>query len=83
MPRIKSMEIVRSIKAGPNSRILPDGTIENPEPYEAVNIVFENGIFIQVERPLTMAKIRAAYNKRILEQTTSIDGFQTGQDITV
>lgn len=60
MPRIIRLEPIDSIAAGPGSTILPDGTITNPVPYHAVNVTLDDGRTVQIQRPLTLAKLQAA-----------------------
>ena len=67
---------INTIKAGPNSQILQDGTITNPEEISVSDIELENGIIIQVERPLTKAKIKKALGKPF-----SLDGVKEGDDL--
>lgn len=80
MPKIVRIEQVESIKPRPGTPVLPDGTIQDPVPYRAVDIEFDDGMSIQVERPITLAKIRAARGAA-QAPTTPIDGFTIGQDI--
>lgn len=50
MPRkIEKLRVVESIKPGPYSTILPDGTITNPVPYVAVEVVSNDGAVVQIE----------------------------------
>lgn len=81
MPRITKLSPISSIKVGPGSTVLPNGTIVSPEPYDAVDIYFDDGILVQVERPLTMVKVVAAYQASKLAQATVIDGIATGQPL--
>lgn len=61
MVKILRLEVITSIKAGIASTIQPDGTIINPEPYVATNVYFEGGEVVQIERPLTKAKVMNAF----------------------
>jgi len=81
MARVVALKEVSSIKAGPKSTILPDGTIQDPEPYEAGDITFDDGVTLQVERPLTKAKLKAAYDAAGAKHTTTIDEVSTGNSI--
>lgn len=82
MPSIINIEPVSSIKAGPGSSVEPDGTILNPEPYEAANITFDDGVTVQVERPLTVAKLQAAYKAATALKGATLDGISPGDVIT-
>ena len=82
MPRILSLHPVSSIKVGPLSTVAPDGTIINPVPYEGVNVIFDDGVTVQVERPLTLAKITAAYRAAVAPAGSAIDGGAPGAVIT-
>ena len=83
MPRIVSLRPITSITVGPGSTILPDGTILNPVPYSAVDITFDDGVQAQVERPLTVASIQAAWRAAVAAQRRAIDGIATGDNIVV
>lgn len=78
--KIKKILEINTIKAGINSTILNDGTIKDPENYNCVTIIFDDSIIIQVERPLTITKIKNAYNTKIAD-IKSIDGISENQDI--
>ncbi len=78
MPRITRLDPISSIKVGPGSTVLPDGTIVDPVPYEAVNIRFDDAVVVQVERPLTLPKIQAAWRAATTGAVTTIDGISTG-----
>ena len=82
MPRITRLDPVSSIKVGPKSTVLPDGTIVDPEPYEAVNVTFDDGVAVQVERPLTVIKIRDAWRAATSLTGSPIDGIAPGTTIT-
>ena len=67
MPRIVSLSRIDSIKPGSPPNISPDGTILNPEPYVAVEVIFENGAAVQVggdPELLTAQRITAVLAKR-------------------
>jgi hypothetical protein len=49
MAKITSLKSIESIKVGPDSVVLPDGTIVRPEPYYAVTITLDDGNIVQVE----------------------------------
>lgn len=78
MARIVRLTPISSTQVGPGSTVLPDGTILNPVPYEAVNTWFDDGVWAQVERPLTLAKVRAAYLAAQTGPSALIDGIATG-----
>lgn len=78
MSTIVSLTPISSIKVGPGSTVAPDGTILNPERYEAVDILFDDGVAVQVERPLDAARVRAAYQAAIASRGASLDGISTG-----
>lgn len=78
MPRITNMEELHSIKVGISSTVAPDGTIIDPEPYIAVEIAFDDGTRIQVERPLTIAKVQQAYKDALTNTNIAIDGIAIG-----
>lgn len=82
MPRIIKITPVESIKAGPNSTVLENGTILNPVVYSAADILFDDGIWVQVERPLTPDKVREAYRAARDAQQAPIDGIGPGHDVT-
>ena len=79
MPRIVRLTPVEGIKPGAGG-VAPDGTIRNPQPYRAVDIEFDDGATVQVERPLTLAKLQAAHGTAP-PPAAPIDGFTVGQDI--
>lgn len=81
MPKIYHMEEAHSIKVGPDSTVLPDGTIVDPVPYEAVTIGFDDGVECQVERPLTVEKIQDAYHKALHNPHRTIDGISVHDNI--
>lgn len=81
MAKITRLRLVSSIKAGPGSSILPNGTIENPEPYEAVDFECDDGIRFQVERPLTAEKVKVAKDAAEDAATLTVDGISTGDEI--
>ncbi len=81
MAKIIRLESVTSIKVGPLSTVLPDGTIVNPLPYEGVNITFDDGVRVQVERPLNATKVSDAYQEAKWVKATTIDGISTNQII--
>lgn len=52
-----------AITVGPESTVLPDGTIVNPVPFVGVDVTLADGTQVQVEGPpedLTPKKIREA-----------------------
>ena len=79
MPRIVGMKEVESVKPGPGG-IADDGTIRNPQPYRAVDVEFDDGVTVQVERPLTAAKLQAAHRTAVGAQP-AIDGLNVGDSI--
>ena len=81
MPRIARLTPIESIQVGPDSTVLPDGTIQNPTPYLAADITFDDGVVVQVERPLTDAKVQAAY--RAARTAEPIDGVPVGRNIVL
>lgn len=81
MAKIVFLREVTSIKAGPGSTILEDGTIQDPELYEAIEITCDDGTVFQVERPLTRTKVKAAYDETIDKHTTTIDEVSIGDHI--
>lgn len=83
MPTITRLTPIESIKPGDPPQVAPDGTILNPVPYSAVDIAFDDGVVVQVERPLTKAAVKAAYLAARQAQQATLDGLSTGQDPTV
>ena len=83
MPRITRLEAVESIKPGDPPEIAPDGTILNPVAYEAVDITFDDGVSVQVERPLTLTKVVAAWKDAQATIRVKIDGIGVSDVITV
>lgn len=81
MPKIIRIQEVYSIKAGDPPDVAPNGTILNPLPYYAANITFDDGILVQVERPLDMDKIWTAYQAALAAISPPIDGIYEGQEI--
>lgn len=79
--RITKLTEVHSIKAGPGSTILGDGTIQDPAPYEAVDVTFDDGVVVQVERPLTRAAVAAAYAAAVGKPGATIDEVSVGDVI--
>lgn len=73
MTRVKRLEEVNSIKAGPKSTILEDGTIVNPLKYHGAVVELDDGRVIQVERPLTLGKIRAKMVRKTVDEVTEGD----------
>lgn len=75
------MKIIRltpivSIKAAAvPGAVAPDGTIMVSVPYVAVNVELDDGRRVQIERPLTVAKIRAA-----LAPLAVFDGVSEGDE---
>lgn len=78
MPQIVRLTLVESIKPGDPPKIA-DGTILNPEPYSAANVEFDDGTNVQVERPLTRAKLQAAWSAAHPIET--VDSVTTGDVI--
>ena len=76
--KVTSLEPVESIKVGPGSTIAPDGTILDPEPYHACDVGLDDGITVQVERPVTLAAIRAAYEIAVSNPVEEVDGVREG-----
>jgi len=81
MATIIRLREVASIKAGPGSTVLDDGTIQDPEPYEAVDVELDDGVTVQVERPVTRAKLSAAYAAAVDKQGATIDEVSVGDVI--
>jgi len=81
MPRIARLTPVESIKVGVGSTVLPDGTIVNPEPYSAADIEFTDGVTVQVERPLTPAKLTAAWRAAQGSSQKPLDGVTPGDAV--
>lgn len=81
MATILKLTPIESIKAGPKSTIMQDGTILNPVPYEAADLECDDGFTFQVERPLTLEKIKAAKDAAEDAARVTIDGISTGDDI--
>ena len=75
------MEEVVSIKPGTPPTVDPDGTIRNPVTYRAINVALDDGTIVQVERPLSVAKIRAAYLSSAAGRNQTVDGVSTGEMI--
>lgn len=81
MAIITRIERINSIKAGSNSQVLEDGTILSPDPYHAADIYFDDGIVVQVERPLNDAKVAAAHQAEVLRRAATVDGVSTGNGV--
>ena len=78
MPKIVSMRPVTSIKPGTPPNIAPDGTILNPVPYRAVDVEFDDGVTVQVERPINPSKIKTAYLAHDDVKSVTYDGVSKG-----
>ena len=78
MPRIVHLAAVESIQPGIPPQIAPDGTILNPVPYLAANVTFDAGVTVQVERPLTVLKLQAAYKDATAAKGPVLDGIAPG-----
>lgn len=76
MPTITNIETLEGIKVGAGSRVDPDGTVRDPEPYSAANVHFDDGTIVQVERPLTPGKVAAAH--AAAQRTMTVDGVSIG-----
>jgi len=81
MATILKLTPIESIKAGPSSTVLDDGTIRDPEPYKAVDVTFDDGVTVQVERPVTRAKLQAAYAAAAGKPGATIDEVSVGDVI--
>ena len=81
MVKITKMRIVQSIKPDPANPQIIKGTIQNPINADYVTITFEDGVEIQIERPLTLGKITAAYNLR--NPIITFDNISTRQEIVI
>ncbi len=81
MTRIARLTPIESIKAGDPPDIAPDGTILNPEPYHGCNVGMDDGITVQVERPLTLEAIRAAYEIAVTNPVEEVDGVHEGDEL--
>ena len=79
MPTIVRLTPIESIKPSTGG-VAPDGTIRNPLPYSAVDVEFDDGVTVQVERPLTQGKIQAALAALAARQP-AIDGFNVGDNV--
>ncbi len=82
MPKIALLSPIESIKPGDPPDVTRDGTILNPIPYLAVDVTFDDGIMVQVERPLTLAKIRVAYRNTVARKNVTVDEVSTGDTVT-
>ena len=78
MPTVTRITEIKSIQPGPGSTILADGTIQDPEPYSALDIEFSDGLVVQVERPATKGRVQAAYNQALKEKGDPKDGISLG-----
>ena len=61
--KIVQLRVLYSIKPGPQSTILADGTIVNPIPATVVDVFLDDGTTVQIEGDpalLTVAKVKAA-----------------------
>ncbi|KKN35894.1 hypothetical protein LCGC14_0778980 [marine sediment metagenome] len=81
MPKIVRLTLIESIKPGKPPDITPDGTILNPEPYHAVDVEMDIGVTVQVERPLSIAKIKKALQSAIDVDGEPIDGVAKGDNV--
>ncbi len=81
MAKIISLRPIESIKLGPDSAVLPDGTIENPVPYLAADVVFDDGVMVQVERPLTLVKISLARQAATKPPSMTLDDVSVGDPV--
>lgn len=80
MPVIKRIESISSIQPGPNSKILPNGTIVDPIPWEGAEIEFDDGIVATVERPLSKPKLLTAHAAAKAARK-GIDGLKPGDAV--
>lgn len=78
MTRITKLEPVESIKPGEPPDVAPDGTILNPEPYHGCDVTFDDGIEVQIERPLTLVALRVAYETKVTNPVEEVDGVHEG-----
>ncbi len=81
MAKISSITEITSIKPGPTSKVLPDGTIQDPEAYEALDVEFDDGVIVQVERPVTKLDIKLARDAALASGATKIDDIAVGDEI--
>lgn len=75
MAVIRRLQVIDTIKVGPGSRVLPDGTIVAPVRFQGVAIEFDDGVQVQVERPLTRQSVADAY---AAATRASADGIAEG-----
>lgn len=81
MTRISKLSPLEGIRVGPGSTVLPDGTILDPEPYHACDVTLDDGVEVQVERPLTLEAIRAAYEIAVTNPVQEVDGVREGDEL--
>ncbi len=81
MLRITKLEPVESINPGEPPDLAPDGTILNPIPYHACDVTLDDGIAVQVERPLTLEAIREEYERVATNPVEEVDGVREGNEV--
>ena len=87
MVKIKSITQGETIQPDPNNPEIIDGTIQNPIPYKFIDIIFEDGVRVQVEKETgdTKAKIIAKVKTKYQSQqsTNSVSGISEDDDISM
>jgi len=78
MPKIVRLTPISLVKPDEPPQVAKDGTTLKPVPYEAADVAFDDGIVVQVERPLTKGKVRVAHRDAVKAQRVTIDGVSTG-----
>ena len=81
MAQIVGLRPVQSIQVGPGSTVAPDGTIIAPAPWDGAEVRFSDGVVVHVERPLTLAKVLAAYQEAATLSIAEIDGLAVGTEV--
>lgn len=79
MIKIVKMTEIKTIKKSPNSTVKADGTIVNPMKITVINLKFDNNKTIQIERPISMQKIKTELAKQ--SPILTFDGITEGDDI--
>jgi hypothetical protein len=80
MAKITEVSPIDTIRPGADSTIAEDGTIINPEAISLATITFDDGIIIQLGRPLTKANVQTKYQAAVA-QRTNVDGIKIGDVI--
>ena len=76
MKIVKIGPVINTIKPSKTSKILKDGTITKPVKVQVVDITLSDGQTVQIERPITKAKI-----KKAIVKTRTIDAIEEGDQI--